>query len=293
VNQRFLILGAFTLLALVLVFEPLKDLMKSATRSEYYSHIVLIPLVSVYLIYQKRRSIFSKPEPIYPYGLTLSACGVALYVFGYSQTVKLNPNDYASLLTFSAIVLWVGGFVCLYGIRGFQKASFPILFLIFMVPVPSLVIDKIIYVLQVGSTEATAILFGLIGVPVARESFVFQLPGISVEVAKQCSGIRSSLALFITSILAAHFFLQTGWKKAVLILSIFPITVLKNGIRIVALSMLAIHVDERILTQGFLHQSGGFIFYIPALGLLGLILWWLKSTEKSEVFDEKLKKNSV
>ena len=152
---------------------------------------------------------------------------------------------------------------------------------------------KINYGLQVGSTEATAIFFGLIGVPVAREIFVFQLPGISVEVAKQCSGIRSSLALFITSILAAHFFLQTGWKKAVLILSIFPITVLKNGIRIVALSMLAIHVDERILTQGFLHQSGGFIFYIPALGLLGMILWWLKSTEKSEVFDEKLKKNSV
>ena len=145
-NQRFLILGAFTLLALVMVFEPLKDLMKSATRSEYYSHIVLIPLVSVYLIYQKRRSIFSKPEPIYPYGLTLSACGVALYVFGYSQTVKLNPNDYASLLTFSAIVLWVGGFVCLYGIRGFQKASFPILFLIFMVPVPRPVMDKIINV---------------------------------------------------------------------------------------------------------------------------------------------------
>ena len=102
---------------------------------------------------------------------------------------------------------------------------------------------------------------------------------MSIQVAKECSGIRSSLGLFITGILAGHLFLRTGWKKFILILFIYPITVLKNGIRIVTLSSLAVYVDERFITQSFLHRSGGFLFYIPALFLLGIVLWWLRKTE--------------
>ncbi len=282
-NNRFLIFVAVTLLALGMVFAPLKDLMSSAGRSDYYSHIVLIPLVSVYLFFQNRKDIFSKPGPIYPFALALSAFGAALYIFGsYYYVAMLNQNDYASLLTFSAIVFWAGGFVLLYGIRGFQKASFPIVFLVFMIPIPGLIMDKIIYALQVGSTEASDALFILTGVPVLREGFTFHLRGISVEVAEQCSGIRSSLALFITSILAGHFFLDRFWKKIVLALIVFPVTVFKNGIRIMILSLLGAYVDKRWLTESSLHHSGGFVFFIPALGLLGLALWTLRKYRNQE-----------
>ena len=275
-DKKFLIFAAFTLLALGMVCEPLKNLMNSAARGEYYSHIVLIPLVSIYLFFQNRKDIFSKTEPIYPLALAVLAFGAGLYSFGYTQGSNLNQNDYASLLTFSAIVFWAGGFVLFYGIRGFQKASFPILFLVFMIPIPSLILDKIIYALQVWSTEASEILFTLTGVPFQRSGFVFQLPGISIEVAEECSGIRSSLALFITSILAGHFFLDRLWKKVVLALFVFPVTVFKNGIRIITLSLLGAYVDKRWLTDSFLHHSGGFVFFIPALGLLGLALWALR-----------------
>jgi len=275
-DKKFLIFAAFTLLALGMVFEPLKELLNSAARSDYYSHIVLIPLVSAYLFFQGRKIIFSKPGPIYPFALALSAFGAALYSFGYAQGSNLNQNDYASLLTFSAIVFWAGGFALLYGIWGIQKATFPILFLVFMIPIPGLIMDKIIYALQVGSTEAVEVLFILTGVPFQREGFVIHLPGISIEVAEQCSGIRSSLALFITSILAGHFFLDRFWKKIVLALIVFPVTVFKNGIRIMTLSLLGAYVDERWLTESSLHHSGGFVFFIPALGLLGLALWMLR-----------------
>jgi len=275
-DKKFKIFVGLTLLALGMVFEPLKDLMNSATRGDYYSHIVLIPLVSAYLFFQNRKDIFSKPGPIYPFALALSAFGAALYIFGSYYVARLNQNDYASLLTFSAIVFWAGGFVLLYGIRGFQKASFPILFLVFMIPIPGLIMDKIIYALQVGSTEASEVLFNLTGVPFQREGFVFHLPGISIEVAEQCSGIRSTLALFITSILAGHFFLDRFWKKIVLALIVFPVTVFKNSIRIMTLSLLGAYVDERWLTESSLHHSGGFVFFIPALGLLGLALWALR-----------------
>ena len=243
---------------------------------------MLIPLVSAYLFFQNRKDIFSKPGPIYPFALALSAFGAALYIFGSYYAAMLNQNDYVSLLTFSAIVFWAGGFVLLYGIRGFQKATFPILFLVFMIPIPGLIMDKIIYTLQVGSTEAVEVLFILTGVPFQREGFVFHLPGISIEVAEQCSGIRSTLALFITSILAGHFFLERFWKKTLLALIVFPVTVFKNGIRIVTLSLLGAYVDERWLTESFLHHSGGFIFFIPALGLLGLALWGLRKYRSQE-----------
>ena len=66
-----------------------------------------------------------------------------------------------------------------------------------MIPIPGLIMDKIIYALQVGSTEGSEGLFIFTGVAFQREGFVFHLPGFSVEVAEQCSRIRSSLALFI------------------------------------------------------------------------------------------------
>ena len=135
--------------------------------------------------------------------------------------------------------------------------------------------------MQAGSTEVTDILFALTGLPAFRTGFVFQLPGITIEVAKECSGIRSSLGLFITVVLAAHFFLKTNWTKGVLILSILPITILKNGIRILTLTLLAIYVDEGFLTGGFLHKSGGFLFFLPALGLIGILLYFLRKTEGS------------
>jgi len=133
--------------------------------------------------------------------------------------------------------------------------------------------------LLLGSTEATHLLLSVMGVPFLRVESIFYLPGLSVEVTRECSGIRSSLGLFITGILAGHLFLQTGWKKFILILFVYPITVFKNGVRILTLSSLAIYVDEKFITQSFLHKSGGFIFYIPALFLLGIILWGLRKTE--------------
>ena len=266
----------FTLLALGMVFGPLKGLMNSAVGSDYYSHIVLIPLVSGYLFFRNRKAILSKPGPIYPLASALLVFGAALYSFGYVQRSNLSQNDYASIVTFSAVVFWAGGFVLLYGIRAFQRASFPILFLVFMIPIPSSIMEKIIYALQVGSTEVSEVFFTLTGVPFQREGFVFHLPRISIQVAEQCSGIRSTLALFITSILGGHFFLDRFWKKIVLALIVFPVTVFKNSIRIMTLSLLGAYVDERWLTESSLHHSGGFVFFIPALGLLGLALWALR-----------------
>ena len=93
------------------------------------------------------------------------------------------------------------------------------------------------------------------------------LPKFVIEIADECSGIRSSIALLLTSLMVGHMFLRTWWKKALLVAAIFPMAMLKNGIRIVSLSLLASYVDPGFLT-GQLHHDGGIVFFLLSLALL-------------------------
>ncbi len=278
-GKRPLLFIFLTITAVGMVYGPLKDLLSNPGRSEYYSHILLIPLVSGFLIFRRRRRIFANAEYSLRIGSMILLGGILLYITGMMLQPRLDLNDYVSLIMLSASVLWVGGFFTIYGATAFHLARFPLLFLVFMIPIPIVIMDQIIYLLQVGSTEVTEVLFGLVGLPAFRSGFYFQLPGVTIEVAKECSGIRSSLGLFITVVLAAHLFLKTNWKKWLLIMAVLPVTIIKNGIRIVTLSLLAIHVDMGFLTGGFLHRSGGFVFFLPALVLIGILLYFLHKTE--------------
>lgn len=273
----------FNIMAFIIFYEPMRELITLSFHREVYSHIILIPLVSGYFIYLERKAIFSITKYSFTAGSILIIIGVILYLLGETHRDKFNQNDYLSLITFAALVFWTGGFTLFYGTQSFRTARFPLLFLIFMVPIPTLILDKIVLILQKGSAEAVYGFFIITGIPFLRESAtLFHLPEFSIEVAKQCSGIRSSIALFITSILAGHLFLQTGWKKIILALLIFPITIVKNGLRITILTLLGAYVDKTFLTDSLLHKKGGMLFFMLALILLGAILWFLRKSERRE-----------
>jgi exosortase len=149
-----------------------------------------------------------------------------------------------------------------------------------MVPIPAVALERIISVLQIGSTMAAYGFFKVAGVPLVRDGFVFHLPTLNIEVAKECSGINSALSLLITGLLANHFFLRTGWSKMLLLLAIVPIAILKNGFRIAVLSILGNYADERILNSE-LHRNGGILFFILALVLLWAVIAVLRKVEGS------------
>ena len=288
-KRRHSIFFLFFAPAFLMAYAPIKALYDSASQSEYYSHIVLIPLVSIYLVFQKRKLVFSarentdgsvahSPRNDRIAGVSLLLTGALLYFVGRSVGAVINQNDFTAVIALAAVVFLNGGFIISYGLHAFKAALFPLLFLVFVIPIPSALMDGFIYFLQIGSTEFSNLLFMATGVPLLREGFVFHLPGMSVEVAKQCSGIRSSLALLITAILAGHLFLGTWWRKVILAICTIPIAMFKNGIRIVSLTLLGTYLDPRIL-QSSLHRDGGIPFFIVALLLLAPILYWLRKGE--------------
>jgi len=277
-SSKTLLFFALNIVTLVIFNDSIRKLATLSFQNELYSHIILIPFVSGYFIFLKRRALFSDARYSFVSGIVMILIGMVLYSIGLIQESSLTENDSLSLVVFSAVTFWIGGFVFLYGFESFRIAAFPLLFLFFLTPIPDTAVEKVILLLQMGSAEVAYVFFKLTGVRVLREGFTFNLSGISIEVAKQCSGIRSTIALFLTSIIAGQVFLRTGWRRIVFAISIFPITIFKNGLRIVTLSLLGIYVDRRILFSE-LHKSGGIVFFVVALALLAPFLWVLRRSE--------------
>jgi len=165
-----------------------------------------------------------------------------------------------------------------YGTCAVRQLLFPLLFLFLIVPIPQLLVDKCIFALQMASSYVTYSLFRWTGVPVLKNGFILSLPTIEIEIAKQCSGIRSALMLFLSSLILGRLYLRSHWARALFALAAIPFAIAKNAIRIFTLSMLAIYVDPSFL-EGRLHHNGGIVFLV--LTLAGMIIL-LKGLQKAE-----------
>lgn len=282
-DVRNVAFAGFFVVTLVVFYQHLATLFIQSLDHETNDYIPLVPLVSVFFLYVARNRIFSNVEYALAVGIGTIAIGSVIYLIGMTEAHGLNQNDYLSVATFSIVVIWIGGFLCWYGVQTFWQALFPLIFLFLIVPTPTFMMEAAVSTLQESSAEATAWLFGLVGVPVLREGFVFHLSGMSIEVAEQCSGIHSAIALFITSILAGKLFLTRVWGRVALAAAVFPIAVLKNGLRIVTLTLLGNYVDERILSSA-LHRQGGVPFFVLAVAVLFVVLLALRWSERKVRF---------
>jgi exosortase len=177
------------------------------------------------------------------------------------------------------VLVWIGGFILFFGWENFRRLLFPVLCLFLMVPIPEKMVEAAVFILQKGSAECVDVLLSLTGTPHSREGLTFMLPRANIEIAPQCSSIRSSLALLISCLLAGHMILRKASRKLVLVLVAVPMAMVKNAIRIVTLSLLAIHVDMGYLAGGDLHRRGGIVFFVLTLLLMWPVLWLLRKSE--------------
>jgi exosortase len=176
------------------------------------------------------------------------------------------------------VAWWIAAFVFCFGARSFRRAVFPLCFLLWLVPFPGFILNPIVTLLQQGSTVAARLLFATAGVPVAQRGMLLHIPGLTLEVAPECSSIRSSLMLVVTTMVVAQICLRSPWRKALAIAVAIPLSVAKNGLRIFTLGVLASRVDPSFLT-GDLHRQGGIVFFLIALAGIFLLIWILRRGE--------------
>jgi exosortase len=255
-----------------------RDFLALAFQNDTFAYIPLIPVVSLYLIYIERKSIFSMISYDWKTGCAFIVPGAMCLVLARLNFWQLGSANQISLVMFAFLIIWMGAFALFFGNHSFHAASFPLLFLLFMVPIPEPLLSQAVLMLQHGSAKAAESIFQLFDVPFFRQGLDFALPGVTIRVAEECSGIRSSLALLITTVLASHFFLRSSWRRLLLCIFVIPIVILKNGLRIATLSTLAIYVNPGFL-HGNLHRRGGIVFFLIALIPMALLLVLLQKSE--------------
>jgi len=258
------------------------DLIRYALDTEHTnaSQVLLIPFVSAFLIFRDRQRIFSRVESAVLPGILIVLLGFGVAAAGHLMGRPADEGDRLGLTTLTILLVWLGLFVAFYGLEVFKAASFPLLFLVFCIPIPSGILKPLIHVLQRGSAEISHIILLASGTPVYREGFVFHMPHLSIEVAPECSGIRSCLSMLILTIIAGHMLLKTTWRRIALVLIAIPIMIFKNSIRIATLTLLSIHIDPAII-QSRLHREGGIPFFLLALLITYPVLKALMKTEKN------------
>ncbi len=239
-------------------------LLRFAYGSGEQDFILLVPAISAALIYLHRQKIFAVVDSGFtPAAAICGTIGLLGILIAY-----FSAGDLQLVATAVGLVaLWIGGFVFFFGKKAGRAALFPLLMLVWMVPIPTRALDFIEVALQRGSAELVDVLFQAVGVPVFRNGMVFVLRDVAIEVAKECSGIRSTLSLLLLMMVVVHEALQSNWRRAIVLSLTVPVVVLKNAVRIVTLTLLAMYVDPSFLT-GDLHHRGGIVFFLVGLALL-------------------------
>ena len=258
-------------------WQPLVSLFSLTQQQEQYSHIMLIPGLSLYVFYLDRKAIFTSREWSPWLGSLLIGLGAWSY---WSADAAIFAPDQLSMTIMALVMMCWGIVLACFGITLCRKVSFGLLCLLFMVPLPSFLLEAIVGFLQRSSAEATAVLFSVLGIPVFRQEFVFSLSNFTIHVAEECSGIRSAISLFITSLVAGHFFLRSAGAKLGLVAVVVPLAIVKNAFRIVGLALLANYVDPTFITNSALHRSGGIPLFLVSLILLLSLTWLLRKLEK-------------
>jgi exosortase len=262
----------------LLGWRVLVDTFVLSLRDDEYTYILLILPVSVVLIFLERRSLRKTVTLNVRTGSALLASAALILCFQRGWSAWLAPDAQLSMRMLALVLWWIGAFVLCYGFGAARSVLFPLLFLFGLVPVPQSVLSVIVALLQHWSAWAAYVLFAGCGVPVVRDGVLLAIPGLTVQVAEECSSIRSSSMLLVTTMVLSQILLRSPWRKALVISLAVPLSVAKNGLRIFTIAMLGTRVDPGYLT-GELHHEGGVIFFGIALAVVFALLWSFRKGE--------------
>jgi exosortase len=254
-----------------------------ALSNDAYTHILLILTLSAALIYQDSKYSDSKslqidPRPSPRFGAVLLALALLIGSYARWGMAATGEDVVLSLGMLALVTWWIGSVILCFGVDTFRAFLFPLCFLFWMVPAPTFMLSGIVRFLQYQSAFAARILFEATRVPVTQDGIMLAIPGLNIEIVSECSSIRSSLMLVVTTMVLAHLFLRSWWRKSLLVAAAIPLSVAKNGLRIFTIAELGTRVDPGFL-NGKLHHNGGIVFFGISVVAVVALLWILRRTE--------------
>jgi exosortase C (VPDSG-CTERM-specific) len=241
-----------------------------------------MPFVSVYLAWTQKHRIPGASSPaVVPAALFFAAglAGAAGYWFLAHSAGPVPEENVLAVSTLAWVLCLTGAGCWFLGGAAMRALAFPFFLLIFMAPFPVAMRAGIESFLQHGSAVVADWMFFLAGTPVSRDDTEMRLPGFSLDVAPECSGIHSTLVLFITSLVAAQVILQRPWRRAVLVLAVIPLALLRNGFRVFVIGELCVHISPRMIDSP-IHHHGGPLFFVISLVPFFLLLYFLRKGER-------------
>ena len=274
-SRRELVFAATCLAAAGIFVVPLTALVRFAWSSTLYSHVPLVPFIAAYLAWQSlKQSPLSRCRTSRIAPFTALAAAVLIAMSWFAPSAFAAPEDRLSLTTaaFVLVILTLGSWIL--GDASLRRARFAVLFLAFMIPLPSAWTAAIDTILQHGSAAIAELLFRLTGTPVFYTQLTFQLPGETLRVAPECSGIHSTLALLMVSLLAGHVFLRSPSRAALLTAAVFPLALVRNGVRIFTIGALCTRYGPAMI-ESPIHRDGGPLFFAASLIPFFALLAWL------------------
>jgi len=272
--DRRLLLAAIAGMLALLYRQIVPYLIHQWADDDDYTHGFLIVPLALYFVWEKRARLLQVLPVASPLGALFLAGGLLTLVVG-------NVGADLFLQRFSLILVLAGLVWLILGREFFFELLFPIAFLIFMVPLPAIVMNAIAFPLQLFAAQTATFCMQVAGVPVLREGNVIQLANTTLEVVEACSGIRSLQALLALGAVYGYFTQKAVWKRWALLFLSIPIAIAANAFRVAGTGFLA-HFIGAEAAQGFYHSFAGWIVFAVAFVLLlgtGTLLSRIKDKE--------------
>ena len=254
-------------LSLVMAFDALADMESRWQSSEEYGYGYMIPVITLFLIWQRKDKLEQMP-------FTGSWAGVALLLVGVLIVLVGQLSTIYTVSQYGFVIALIGAAYALMGWAAFKIIAVPLLLLFLMVPLPGFVFNNLSSQLQLISSQIGVAVIRLFGISVFLEGNVIDLGVYKLQVVEACSGLRYLFPLIALSIIASYFYQAATWKKVVVILSSIPLTVLMNSFRIGVIGVLVEYYGIE-QAEGFLHDFEGWIVFMACVALLVVLMWVL------------------
>lgn len=225
-----------------------------------YSHCVLIPVISLFLIWRERNVLIRTAFRGSWWGLPLLLAGVAMWWIAQLSTIYVI-GQYAFLLVLYGLVL------ALVGPALFARLRMPLFILLFAIPLPAFFSNSLSLRLQLLSSALGVDVIRLFGISVFLDGNIIDLGSFKLQVVEACSGLRYLFPLMTLAFILAYLFRAATWKRVLLFLASIPVAILLNSLRIGLIGVTVEYWGAR-MAEGVLHEFEGWVVFMISLAVL-------------------------